>query len=105
MCTVKQFKKYKKQQTQKEAKHKRKKIKQKSKCAKKVHCVKEWEAKTGHFYFSGAGHHKTDAGPGSYHNADDDDDLTGDDDDDDGINDDDDDVDVEREIFSKSEGE
>ena len=44
----------------------------------------------------GASHHKTDAGPGSYHNLDDDD---GDDDDDD------DDDEVEREIFSKSEGE
>ena len=82
---------------------------EKCNCAKKVLCVKEWEAKRGHFYFSGAGHHKTDAGPGSYHNADDDNDINDDDDDDDDDDDYDDvdvdDVDVEREIFSKSGAE
>ena len=67
---------------------------------KTVSIVIEWGAKTGHFYFSGAGHHKTDAGPGSYHYVNDD----GYDDDDDNKEDGD-DVDVEREIFSKSEGE
>ena len=96
MCTVEHLQKYKNYK-HKKARHKmpERKKKKMQLCKKKLHCVKEWEAKTGHFYFSGAGHHKTDAGPGSYHNADDDDD----------VNDDDDDVDVEREIFSKSEGE
>ena len=71
---------------------------------KTVSIVIEWGAKTGHFYFSEASHHKTDAGPGSYHYVDDDG-YDDDDDDDDDDKDDGDDVDVEREIFSKSEGE
>ena len=66
---------------------------------KSAHC-KRLRSKKGQFYFSGAGHHKTDAGPGSYHNVDDDDDDVDVD-----VDVDDDDDDVEREIFSKSEGE